>query len=136
MSESNSYLLSRSGRPPLKFTGEEIAGSEGRIQNGHDHNRWHDLTVYRTAAGAYVVAIQYHTQWQGECEHAEAVVCGDTDEVAAQLQSYDPAQYCQGYPAGEPYKERQARLLSDLRARYEAQISEVLSGEEFAEKLD
>jgi hypothetical protein len=133
---NTSYLLPRSGQAPLKFTGEKIASSEGRIQNGRDHNRWHDLTVYRTAAGAYVVQIEYRTQWQGECEHAEAIVCSDAAGVEDVFRVYDPAQHCQGYPSGAAYDDRQARLVQDLRARYEAQVSEVLTGEEFAEKLD
>ena len=131
-----SYLLPRSGQAPLKFTGEEIASSEGRIQNGRDHNRWHDLTVYRTVGGGYVVQVQYRTQWQGECEHDEAVVCDDAQSAAWELQGYDPTAHCPGYPPGAAYADRQTRLMQDLRARYAAQVSEVLAGEEFAEEAD
>lgn len=128
------YTLPRTGDAPLKFTGEPIAASCGKRLLGKDNNRWHDLAVYSTESG-YVVAIQYGTQWQGESGYDLAAPCRTPAEVRKVLRDHDPTARLGGFPPGDAYADRQARLVADLRARYEQQVSEVLAGagEDFAE---
>lgn len=132
---TETITLPRSGHAPLRFTGELIAETDGRAVAGRDHNRWHTLAVYRTSAGRYVVAIGYRTRWEGELDRDLALVCGSPADVAETLLAFDPCDGVQGYPAGEAYAAKQARLILDLRQRFEALVSEVLDSDEFAEEI-
>ena len=137
------HTLPRTGKPPLHFRGELVAESDGERQAGRDWSRWHELAVYRTEGGQYVVRIAYRTRYQGELEWDGAWVipedrAGVADAaalVAERFSSHDPGAVVKGYPPGEIYAERQARLLEDVRSRYLAQVSEVLSSGEFAEEI-
>jgi hypothetical protein len=66
--------IPRSGAAPLAFDGAAIASDTTRAHDGPTQNRWHDASVYRTAAGKYVVAVSYNTCWQGELGHVCAKV--------------------------------------------------------------
>ena len=66
-----------------------------------------------------------------------AEVLGTAAGVAAGLTDYDPCAPVRGYPPGDTYAQKQRRLLRDVRARYEAQVSELLAAHpEFAEGAD
>lgn len=129
--------LKRTGKPPLRFRGELIEESDGERQRGKENTRWHELGVYRTEGGKFVLRIAYRTRWQGELDRDDAVILDRPEKVAAALQGYDPCAAVEGYPPGDHYAQRQARLMDDVRRRYETQISELLaSSPEFAEKVD
>jgi len=55
--------------------------------------------------------------------------------VTSTFSAHSPANDVRGYPPGDAYAERQARLVADVQERYLAQVSEVLSADEFAERL-
>lgn len=132
--DGDTITLKRTGKAPLRFTGELIKESDG---GSRDANRWHELAVYRTAKGKYVVRIAYRTRWQGELDRDTAEIVAKPNEVAAALEEYDPCSPVGGYPAGEAYADRQARLMNDIRRRYDAQVSELLaSSPEFAEVVE
>lgn len=127
------HTLARTGQAPLKFTGELLKESDDERHN----NRWHELAVYRTTGGRYVVRIAYRTLWQGELARYAAEVVGGPDGVSRVLRNYDPCGPVTGYPLGAAYAERQARLMADIRNRYNAQVSELLaSAPEFAEEIE
>jgi len=129
--------LTRTGKAPLRFTGELLEESDGRIQGGKDHNRWHHLAVYRTGGNSYVVRIAYKTIWQGELDREITEIVGKPEAVAVVLRDYDPTSHVQGYPPGEHYAAKQARTLDDIRRRYDSQVSEILaSAPEFAEEVE
>jgi hypothetical protein len=139
---SQKITLPRSGDAPLTFLGELLAESDGSGQCGRTNNRWYELEIYRVAgercgAGDYVVSIGYRTRWQGELDHFQAESCDSPAEVRAALREYDLVAHVGGYPPGEQYADRQARLLADLRTRYAAQVSAILgdAGDEFAEDV-
>lgn len=146
MTESETFTLTRTGAAPLRFQGRLIAENDGERQAGSEHNRWHELAIYQTSGGRYVVRIAFCTRWEGELHHdiAEIVDAGkDTggdhdhaETVAEILQSYDPMAHVGGYPSGTGYEDRQRRLDRDIRARYAAQVSEILAGGDFAEDAD
>ena len=130
------YTLPRSGKPPLRFQGEVLAESDGQRQAGRDWTRWHELTVYRTTVGKYVVHVAYRTRYQGELEHDLATVADDPAAVGKILTDYDPASVVRGFPPHESYADRQAKLLAEVRARYAAQVSDLLQASpEFAENI-
>lgn len=131
-----SVTVPRTGDSPLAFQGEVIREVDGRNNAGQEQNRWHDLAVYRTRSGKYVLAISYFSRWQGESDHHEAIVCDTAEAVRSELKAYSPCQHVIGYPAGEAYTEKQSRLLTDITRRYGALVSELLESAEFTEWLE
>jgi hypothetical protein len=127
------YRLPRSGDAPLLVTGELVAESDGERIAGKEQNRWHELAVYHLEDGRYALAVNYRTRWQGELGHDLAVIVPDAAGVRRALKEYSPLAQLVGFPAGEHYAERQARLEADIRRRYDAQVSDLLDREEFAE---
>lgn len=124
--------LKRTGKPSLTFQGERLINSDGHWCRGKEHNRWHEITIYRAEDGRYVVHIQFCTQWQGELERSYVFV---TNKPADVLTAFDPAEHLQGFPPLQQYAERQANLKADIRSRYSAQVDEVLDGIGIEEEL-
>lgn len=130
------YKLSRTGQAPLVFEGEELARVDGKWSAGREQNRYHNLAVYRTAGGNYILQVEYITQWQGEQRHDHVIVLGqDLSELANALREYDPCTRVQGYPPGPQYAEKQDRLLTSMRSRYDEQVSALLDKIEGAEEV-
>lgn len=131
------HTVPRTGQAPLTFRGECLASADGEVQGGKDRNRWHEISVYRTPKGAYVVRVAYKTRWQGELDHDFAETTTDASAVATILRGYDPTEFVQGFPEGAAYESKQARMLADLRLRYESLVSEALASDEaFAERVE
>lgn len=130
------FVIRRTGQPPLAFQGKFLANSEGQRQCNREWNRWHDLCLYQSKDGRYIVSIAYRSNWQGEIEHDYFGIAGDLAAAVELLRKYDPCATVQGYPEGEAYAEKQARLLADIRRRYLAQVTELFGdSNEFAEQL-
>lgn len=130
------HKVPRTGNVPLAFQGEEVASSAGKYHTGQDQNRWHDITVYSTAGGRYVVHIAYRTMWQGEDGHDTVVVCGLIPDIADTLRAYDPLEHVAGYPPAEHFAEKQMRLEDGLRRRWASQVSDVLDALGVTERID
>ena len=80
--------------------------------------------------------ICYRTLWDGELDHQWVRVMTEPEQLVVELRSYRPTDHVVGYPAGERYQAKQARLLADLRARYAARLAELLAEvPEFAERV-
>src|SRR3990172_4591788 len=131
--------LTRTGQAPLVFDGERIADGDTQGIAGREHTRGHVAAVYRTAAGTYVVAVAFQTKWQGEQDRQWAVPASAGREVETLLREIGAESQALpvGYPAGEAYAEKQARMLVDLAARYDHLVSEILGAHpDFAERLE
>lgn len=120
------HKLERTGACPVVFEGSVVARSTGRRLGGKDHNRYHDITIYKTVGGRHVVHIEYITQWEGELNFSDVEVVDEPVEVTAFLQEYDPCSYVQGFPNRPQYAERQENLLNWLRNKFETQVADVL----------
>jgi hypothetical protein len=130
-------VLRRDGDAPLAFRGERIATADTRETQGDGQNRWNEVAIYRTAGGRYVVAIEYHTQWQGEAGTREAHALGpDLADVAECLRTTIPVPEGIGYPPGDQYADRQARMEASLRRRWEAMVGRILSEIGAAERIE
>src|SRR5574343_1955791 len=131
------FSLTRSGLPPLRFTGERLASSEGGRVGTRDQSRWHDIALYQATTG-WVAEVVFRTRWEGEQDRHTVYVCASPAEVVAALAAHKVPASGIGFPVGTVYAERQQAMLADLRARLAAQVSEVLAdaGDEFAEDLD
>lgn len=124
----------RSGNAPLEFEGELLCLSEGRLRNGQPNSHWHAITIYGVGGTHYVLHIGYRSLRRGEEPRDVALVLDGPAAVAQALKDYAPELDVQGYPPGLAYADKQARLLSDIRRRWNGQISEVLVGVAFAEE--
>lgn len=119
--------LPRTGDRPLQFEGDEIASADSRMISGQQANRWHELALYSTESGKYVISVGYRTQWQGELNHDSAIICVDPEAVTEELKRVNPLAHFVGFPSGGQYAEKQARLERDITARFGAAVSELLS---------
>jgi hypothetical protein len=127
--------LQRSGKGPLQFNGELVARSEGERQAHREHARYHDVAIYRTEGGSFVLWISYVTKWAGEVGHTTAEVIQDEQEMLTAFDKYDPTAHVVGFPPHENFREKQERLLDDIAARWKSQVSDVLNSDEFAEQV-
>ena len=134
----SSFTLTRTGQAPLKFDGEIVAEASSHLSTGQEANRWHEVRVYRIDPLKHVVEVIYRTCWQGEQDYHWVLEAAAPSSVEMRLREIgcEIAKPVKGYPAGGHYAEKQARMLGDLQQRFEHLISEVLSGDEFAETLE
>ncbi len=118
--------LNRTGLRPLEFEGKALASASSRTMGGQDYSRWHELKLFQHDDGRYIVATAYRTQWQGEHDHDDVIVCNSPEEVEEQIRITSPVQYLVGFPIGEQYRQKQERIEADLSARFAAISSDVL----------
>jgi hypothetical protein len=124
--------LHPTGSAPLTFRGELLAK-----EDTHDERstRWHEVEVYRLDDGRHAVLARYRTQWQGEADETRVDEAGDVtgiESVLCDLREEILLPVPSGYPVrptstGEdPMAAKQARLLADLRGRFDRLITRVL----------
>lgn len=128
-------ILSRTGLPALRITEYGLcAQASSRAQQGVRgvrETRWHELDLWSADTQMqgpeqrHALAIRYCTQWQGELGHHHAALILRRD-LAQALADYDPLAHVTGYPPGEQFAERRARLLRELRAGWEHAVSDLL----------
>jgi hypothetical protein len=134
----STITLPRTGDSPLRFDGEIIAEAGGKQFAGREQNRYHCLALYRVAGHdrQYVLSIAYHTDWQGESHRDTVHVCDSPEDVRRVLREYEPVREGVGFPPGDQYADRQRRLESQIREQYDACVSEILGGDEFAQTIE
>jgi len=128
------FTIERTGQAPLTFVGTILTESSGARVQDQEQNRWHDIAIYRTKAGRYVVFVEYRSTWKAEIGRCEVAIFDNPKDVVRGLQNYDCTSYVAGFPPLEAYRERQERLLKDIQSRFEDQVSEVLDMEVFEER--
>lgn len=129
-------VLERTGDAPLTFEGELIAESDGKFAAGKEQNRWHDIRLYKTAGGNYVLAVEFHTQWQGELPFFFATQTSP-EGIVEELRMFDPCSPVMGFPPGPQYSDRQQNLMDWIEKRFRNQVSEILKNcEELFETID
>lgn len=120
--------LLRSGKRPLSFVGELLAHADTHRNSGPSNTRWWAVSVYRTAAGRFVLALEWHTRWQGEMACQTAEVHDTLDAVAEALEAHNPLDRLVGFPSGGDgkYAARQAHVETVLRQAWAALVSDLL----------
>lgn len=78
--------VERDDEPALTFTGVQIASARSSGDRGHPDfsgstGRWTVLKLYRTKGGKLVGARIERTQWQGEQDQHEGIVCEAESEI-------------------------------------------------------
>lgn len=133
-------IITRTGHPPLLFNGELIASVTGDVPSKRERpgtrKRFHTIAVYRTDGGKYVVNIGYQSTWETESNNYQAFIVEKPGDVYSVLKSYNPLSPVIGFPPGESYVEKQARLMKEIKMRWENMVSDILaSSPEFAEEV-
>ena len=111
------YELEITNELPLEFEGELLFEDSNHWTNGRDNNRWHELNIYRAVDEEdeyFIVWINWRTIWQGEESIAEFFTADSKDDIRSVLDEYDPIAYLIGYPDGDRYQDKQARLEQKL----------------------
>lgn len=80
------YIIPRDYDRSISFTGTELASVKSQPDQGVSNysgstGRWIELTLYRTTGGKYICERVGRTQWQGEHNRHEAIVCDTHDEI-------------------------------------------------------
>jgi len=131
-----SVRLTRTGDAPLAFIGRTLADVSGKRLGEADVPRWHDVTIYETAGGQYVVAIGYRTTGKGETGRDTLAVVADRNELQDALKRYDPVANVQGIPPGAQRAEARARLAAMMRQQWETLIALALTEVGVEERVD
>jgi hypothetical protein len=121
------YKLTRTGLPPLAFTGTLVAEASSKSHQGPLQNRWHEVAVYQTKGGKWVGVVTFRTVWQGENDRHTAQVADSADELVDLLTNYDPTGEWEGYPDNPHYAEKQARTQVAVTDGYKRAVSEVFA---------
>jgi hypothetical protein len=85
----NIYTIKRTGRKPVKFSGNLLSEVGGSYFNGQQLNRYHRLRLYKTMSKRYVLEIKYQTCWEGEFDYSEVEVFADSQEIGYFLETYN-----------------------------------------------
>lgn len=81
------YLLKRTGKRPLRFQGIPLV----KVGDPRpDHNPWHEVNIYETDTGSFVVQIRVHNDSEDEPDIFRAEPFETVEDVTQYLQTYDP----------------------------------------------
>ena len=122
-----SVRLTRTGDAPLAFSGRILADVSGKRIGEGAVPRWHDLAIYETAAGQYVVTIGYRTTAKDEMGRDTLAVVVDRHELRDALKRYDPVAHVQGFPP---------RLLAMMRRQWDGLIALALTEADVEERVE
>lgn len=133
--------LDRTGEAPLAFRGSLVAeAATGKWWQGVEQNRWHEVAVYRTAAGRYVLAVRYRTLWQGEADRARATVHRDVAGVEDELYGYPAAEDAAGLGhlarMSASGADKAQRIGASLEGRFAEAVSRVLGALGVEERVE
>ena len=57
----DTFTVPRDGKRSLRFVGEAVAAASSHSHQGPDQNRWHELRLYKTQSGKYVLVSVHRT---------------------------------------------------------------------------
>ena len=129
------YTLKRSGLPALTFTGKQIASVSSKGTTKTTEQRYHDIAIYLTRGGKYIVAVNYFSNWRNEPPYYEVEAFISPQGVSKWLSEYDPTHAVIGYPPHPTFEARQERLLDDIERRFDQIVSEAMTQAQFVEEV-
>jgi hypothetical protein len=131
------YILERTGMPPIRVYGEELAraADEG---TGGINKRQHALSLIRSEGGRLLLQVVYRSDWRNDLSHDDVLEADTVAGLADLLEDYDPAECVKGFPPNPDYAEKQAVLLAEVRQRFGRLVTELFrhAGDEFAERIE
>jgi len=141
------HTLTRTGLPPLRFTGRLLAEASSAQEHGSRRHRYHVIRLYEVEQDSRaegparrVVQIEYRSvpsRTNSRHEHgydqAEAV---EASAVPEYLADYDPAEdVTGGYPPIERFAVQQVRMVSEVVDGFDAAVSAVLAAAGYVETI-
>jgi hypothetical protein len=127
------FILARTGDIPLKLTGTKLVSMSTQFSNGKDRNRWHVVTVYESTR--MVAHIEWCSTWEGESQHSTCLIADDLESLADHIREYDPLKHLMGFPDGQQFEKKQARLENAIASDWDSMLSDLFMKLEVAETL-
>lgn len=123
-----SYTFPRAGKRPLAFTGTLVVETTGHRDNGPCNARWWEIAVYQTESGQFVLIMSWHTNWQNETGWDYAAAFKTADDLAAELEAFDPLSKLVGFPISndQKYAKRQKFIEDAIIAEWDRQVSTIM----------
>jgi hypothetical protein len=129
-------ILRPTGQVPFAFIGDITEEWSCQYVNGIEQIRWHEISLYSIAdSDEEILEIKYRTQWQREVGHTEFHYINDELVLATLLQLYDPLLYLEGYPKGQEFETKQAKLKQQILGDWHRLKSEVYESLEISVPL-
>lgn len=145
------FILPRMGEAPVSFDGRIIGKGSSRTRKGFLDRQWHDVALYETNGGTFILYIAYRTNGYMESDVYDVFTFDTTDAARQMLLAYDPLQYSIGLPffeddhqsdhdrerARQKHQDKQDDLESALTDGYEAIVARLLASDErFAVRIE
>lgn len=116
------YTIQRTGLAPLIFEGDLIAGSGASEPDG---KRGYDVCLYRAESGSLVLAAWFQSEWDREPEYSWGAFGANLLQLEEQRLQWKVVPADVGFPIGERYTEKQARLVASLEDAFGRAVSDV-----------
>lgn len=129
------YTLERTGQRALSFTGTVVASASTRVEGWRGRQRWHEVTVYRTEGGAWVLQVAFRSEWPRELARDAASAHDTPEAVEAALLQADAGADVTGFPEGAQFERKKARDVERTRAAWQRAVSAVLDRIEAPERV-
>lgn len=83
----------------LEFEGDLLFEGNNSWINGENNDRFHEIEVYRTTGGDYILYLKYVSRyWRGESDFYEAFHCNSLEDIQEHLHEYNCLEHLVGYP--------------------------------------
>lgn len=77
--ETSTYTLTRTGLPPIRFSGTLIGSRDTR--EPQNCTRWTEWTIYSTTSGRWILNTRHVSQWANERTSSEVWTFTSPDEM-------------------------------------------------------
>jgi hypothetical protein len=141
--DATAFTLRRTGLRPVRFVGSQLIEARS---NGHANQVWHDLNIYRTNRGRYVVELIARRIGNDQQDIFRVRSFDSLDAVASWLQAFpagDDAKIPEGLATDETALPRAVLKAVQLRQQmeridgeYRSLLSEVFMALELSEPGD
>lgn len=118
------YRIRRTGKRPLRFTGEVVAKATSAGHPGLQ-DRSHTITLYFTEGGRWVLAMFYDTNWGSERPWHRGAYHDDRDSVLEALDDWDPCDDI-NLPPGAKYDALQDEVEKAVSDGWAIAVSDLL----------
>lgn len=129
------FSIPRTGLPDLEFDGELVFAASGNDADGSTAGRRHELCIYRTAAGEFLVSIAYRSPIESEVSDDYVEVAGSPAELEEMLSLYDPTGQVDQALLDTGDARTKSNVLQALTRRYDQLVAQILSAAESSEPI-
>ena len=130
------YLVPRFSDAPLAFSGELLATVSGQNTRPEKTNkRWHEIDLFRTDSGKFVVAVRFRCETSFDDPYDDAEALDSSEVVVRFLNEFDPCEHIRGWPRPS-HAQQDDRLRDALTNSFDRLVAQLIgSRAEFAERV-